>query len=60
MPLEAYRGLLRALDRTVRKLTASAGCSGTRQPEPIQIAMHFHPAEGTTPERPPPSLSPAP
>jgi len=48
MSLEAYRTRLRALECAARKLATSAECSGTSEPELIQIAMHFHPAEGTS------------
>jgi len=61
MSLEAYRSRLRALELAAQKLATSADCSGTSEPELIQIAMHFHPAEGTsTRAKPPPSLSPQP
>lgn len=48
MSLEAYRSRLRALELAAQKLATSADCSGTSEPELIQIAMHFHPAEGTS------------
>jgi hypothetical protein len=46
MSLEAYRNRLRTLEHLARKIATSAECPGSRQPELIQIAMHFHPAEG--------------
>src|SRR5215475_12309988 len=48
MSLEAYRSRLRALELAARKLATSAECSGTSEPELIQIAIHFHPAERTS------------
>jgi hypothetical protein len=48
MSLEAYRSRLRALEFAARKLATSTECSGTKEPELIQIAVHFHPAEGTS------------
>jgi hypothetical protein len=48
MSLEAYRSRLRELERAARERATSAGCSGTSEPELIQIAMYFHPAEGTS------------
>jgi hypothetical protein len=45
MSLEAYRSRLRALEHLARKLATPAECSGSRQPEPIQISLHFHTGE---------------
>jgi Rieske 2Fe-2S family protein len=48
MSLEAYRARLRELELAARKLATSADCSGTSEPELIQITLHFHPAEVTS------------
>ena len=45
MSLEACRARLRELELAARKLATSAECSGTSEPNLIQIALHFHPAE---------------
>jgi hypothetical protein len=51
MSLEAYRTRLRALEIAARKLATSVECSVTSEPELIQIAIQFHPAEGTSTAR---------
>jgi hypothetical protein len=48
MSLEAYRSRLRELERAARSLATSAECSGSGKAELIQIAVHFHPAEGSS------------
>jgi hypothetical protein len=46
MSLECSRNRLREIQDMARKLATSAEHSGTREPELVQIAVHFHPADG--------------
>jgi len=48
MSLEAYHSRLRALEHAAWELATSADSSGSSEPELIQIAVHFHPVEGTS------------